>query len=263
MPRLLLRPGWILSHVAVIAIAVAFTQLGLWQLERHGEVAAENDRLADIQDEPLALDDALAADDVLYQPTAVTGTYAQDADVRLSPRSRNELPGYEVLTPLQLADGRVLLVNRGWVPLDVEIPPAPAGAVDLEGRLRPPATARQVLPPGDGEAELVSNPDLARLAAQVPDLIPTAYMEVVDEEARNGGVLPRPADPIVLDGGDHLSYAFQWFAFTVIGLIGYPLLLRRRLADRRDDVTPTDAARGGAPRSGGPTADAEAHPVAQ
>ena len=261
MPRQLLRPGWIISHVAVIAIAVVFIQLGLWQLDRHREVAAENDRLADLQDEPLPLDEALAADDVLYQPTAVTGTYLADADVRLSPRSRNELPGFEVLTPLQLPDGRALLINRGWVPLDAEIPPAPAGEVSLEGRLRPPATARQVLPPGDGEAELVSNPDLDRLAGQVPDLIPTAYLEVVDEEARNGGVIPRPADPIVLDGGDHLSYAFQWFAFTVIGLIGYPLLLRRRLADRRGGGD--DPPGGGGPRAEGPTADAEVHSVAQ
>lgn len=250
MPRLLLRPGWILTHLAVVAIAVTFVNLGLWQLDRHAERQADNVRVTAAQQrDPVPLDQALAAEDLYLQPATAEGTF-EGADVRLGPRSRNQLPGFEVLTPLRLADGRSLLVNRGWVPLDEAIPAPPVGSVSLVGRLQEPSTARQVLPAGADVVELVSNPDLGVLDAQVPALIDVAYLEVVDEAARDAGVVPRPAEPVALDGGNHLSYAMQWFAFTAIGLTGYPLLLRRRIAEEHgagadDDVRePVAAAQG-------------------
>lgn len=236
MPRLLLRPGWILTHLAVVVIAITFINLGLWQLDRHDERQADNVRItAAQQSDAVPLDSALTADDLYLQPATIAGTF-EGADVRLSPRSRNQFPGFEVLTPLRLDDGRRLLVNRGWVPLDQPVPRAQTGEVSLTGRLRLPAPARQVLPVDGDVVELLSNPDLAVLAGQVPDLIDSAYFEVVDEEARNAGVLPRPAEPVALDAGNHFSYALQWFAFTIIGLTGYPLLLRQRIADEQRDT---------------------------
>jgi cytochrome oxidase assembly protein ShyY1 len=235
----LLRPGWIVTHLAVVAIAVLFTNLGLWQLERHAETRVENVVIeAQQQADPAPVADALAGPDLFLVPVTVTGRYVQGADVRLSPRNRNQLPGYEILTPMQTVDGDVLMVNRGWMPLDEPLPAAPQGEVSLTGRLQPSAAAQQVLPVGGPEIELVSNPDLDVLAAQVPGLVTAAIVEVVDEEARNTGVLPRPAEPVPLDAGNHFSYAMQWFAFTVIGLIGYPLLLRRRIDDERRAVQP-------------------------
>lgn len=242
MPRLLRRPGWVLTHIAVIAIAVAFINLGLWQLDRHAEVAAENDRLEQVlQAAAVPLDTALQTDDVQFQPVRAAGTYLPDEQVQLSPRSRNDRPGYDILTPLALDDGRTLVIDRGWVPLDERAPDPPQGTVEVKGRLRPPLPARQVLPRGGPRAELVSNVDLAVLQRQLPNLVATAYLEVTDEDARQAGVIPRPAEPVTLDSGNHLSYALQWFAFTVIGLVGYPLLLRRRIAEENgQDPTDTD-----------------------
>lgn len=275
MPRLLLRPGWILTHLAVVAIAITFISLGMWQLDRHEERQADNVHIsAAAESTVIPLDQAMAQEDPVLQPATATGTF-EGPDVRLAPRSRNELPGFEVLTPLRLDDGRTLLVNRGWVPLDDPIPPAPTGVVAVDGRVRQPAAARQVLRTDDGEIELVSNPDTVVLAEQVPDLIDDVYLEVVDETARNAGVVPRPAEPVALDDGNHLSYAMQWFAFTVIGLIGYPLLLRRRIADEAEGGDDAPTAPGGgadvigkglpddAPAGAGPSADVEPRPVSK
>ncbi len=229
---MLLRPGWIVTHLIVIAIVVLFVNLGLWQLDRHAERQDEIARTeAALAGAPVPLDEALGAEDVAHRPTTATGTYLADGQVQLSPRSNADRPGYEVLTPLALADGRTLVVNRGWMPLDSPMPLPPAGEVAVEGRLQPPTTARQVLPPGGDVAELVSSVDLARLSGQVDDLVTTAYLERVDEEARTAGDLPLPAGPVSLDAGNHLSYAVQWVVFAAVGLIGYPLLLRRRLQD--------------------------------
>ncbi|MGI9017206.1 MAG: SURF1 family protein [Euzebya sp.] len=233
MRHLLVRPGWIATHLAVIAIAITFSSLGLWQLDRSAQVKAENRRLEQVMDgAPLPLEESLAAGDVDLRPTVATGTYQTDQQVQLSPRSRNERPGFDVLTPFTLPDGRTLIVDRGWLPLDSEIPPPPSDPVTVTGRLRLPATARQVLPPGGDRAELVNNVDLTVLGRQVDQVVEGAYLEVVDDRGSAAGELPRPAEPVVLDDGPHLPYAFQWFAFTLIGLIGYPLLLRRRMADQ-------------------------------
>ena len=54
-------------------------------------------------------------------------------------RSYQGQPGFHVVTPLKLADGRALLVNRGWIPLTEDgstpTPPAPpSGQVVVTGR---------------------------------------------------------------------------------------------------------------------------------
>ena len=89
----------------------------------------------------------------------------------------------------------------------------------------------------DGAVETLTSVDLDELLPQIEGLTGPAYVDVIDEDARQAGVIPRPADPPALESGNHLSYALQWFAFTLIGLVGYPLLLRRRMADADGPVT--------------------------
>ncbi|MEE8601666.1 SURF1 family protein [Euzebya tangerina] len=234
MRSMLLKPGWIATHIAVIAIAIGLINLGLWQLDRQGEVDEINAQIeAVIDSPPVPLSAELLRTPIEYQPVTVEGAFAQDADVSLSPRSRNGRPGYEVLTPFTTTDRQTVLVNRGWVPLDDQAPRPPAGDVTIQARLRQPTPARQVISDDDGTVEVLGAVDLDELRPQVPDLTTGAYVEVIDEEARLAGAIPRPADPPALDSGNHVSYAMQWFAFTLIGLIGYPLLLRRRMAESK------------------------------
>ena len=42
------------------------------------------------------------------------------------------------------------------------------------------------------------------------------------------------AEPPDLDAGPHLGYAMQWFSFSLIALVGYPLILRRVARSRQD-----------------------------
>lgn len=240
----------IVAHLVVIAIAVSFVSLGLWQVRRHGEQVRENERItAQLAQEPLAISTALARPDPDLLPVVAEGAYEAAGEVQLGPRSRNERPGYEILTPFRLAGSdTVVMVDRGWVPLDDAAPPPPGGTTTIQGRLRLPQQARQVLTDDQGQVTLVSGVDLTRLAEHVDGLDTAAWVEVVDEQAREAGVIPRPAEDVVVEDGPHLSYAAQWFAFTVIGLIGYPLLLRRRLAD---DTTVASSSTTGHPgRSG-------------
>ena len=58
-----------------------------------------------------------------------------------------------------------------------------------------------------------------------------------------------PVPPPPLSKGPHLSYAVQWFIFSVIALVGYPVILRRQAYGRDrsadDDWPAEDSGTGG------------------
>ncbi|HYU58335.1 MAG TPA: SURF1 family cytochrome oxidase biogenesis protein, partial [Actinomycetota bacterium] len=83
--------------------------------------------------------------------------------------------------------------------------------------------------------------DLQALQARVPyDLYPVVLRLATQEPPQAAGI-PEPVPQEPLDEGPHLSYAVQWFAFAAIGLIGWPILLRRAARDRGDTRDrPTD-----------------------
>jgi hypothetical protein len=61
----------------------------------------------------------------------------------------------------------------------------------------------------------------------------------------SGPLYPVPPPP--LSNGPHLSYAIQWFIFSVIALVGYPIVLRRQAygRDRSADVWPDELGKPG------------------
>lgn len=253
MPRVLLRPGWVISHLVVIAIAVAFVNLGLWQLRRLDERRALNQTLETrLAQEPQPLSDVLerfgndpAA--LPYRRVAVTGTYRPDLEVLLTPRNSQGEPGHHVLTPLVLDDGTAVLVERGWVPFVLDDPPIeqaapPRGEVIVEGLLHPTQTATRAGAFNGGEGlEFLSVPDADRLQGQV-DVTLLPFWVTLRQQSPPAETFPRtPALPDQTEG-PHLSYALQWFGFTLVGVIGYPLLLRRRLRQERLPADGRDAA---------------------
>lgn len=253
MYRFALRPGWVLTHLLVVAVLVSFVWLGFWQLRRHDERAAHNDRVAaQLEAPPIPLGEVLAeGGDAAYRRVTATGEYRPDDEVLLSPRSHADVPGHHLLTPFATTDGAVVLVDRGWVPIELDDPPVedvppPAGQVTIEGWLEPTGTARQAGPVDAPRLTFLSAVDPQRLGGQVAGpLVDEVYLVLDDPDARTSATLPRPAPEPDLDPGPHLGYAGQWFAFAVVVAVGYPLLLRRRAADR---------AGGGVGAGGGPDA---------
>ena len=237
-----LRPKWIVSHVFVALLIVAMVIAGFWQLGRYNDRRDTNDEVTERLDEPLAdiadivsVDDAFSVgDDVRFRLASATGEYQTDDEVLVLNRSLNGAPGYWVLTPLLLDDGTAVVVNRGWIPFRFEPgtpraeTAAPPGTTTVAGMVR-----RTVEPEGIQSADeegvvldALARPDLQRYQQQLdyPVLPVLIQLEVQEPAAAElPVVVPRPA----LDNGPHLSYAFQWFIFATIGLIGYPLTLRR------------------------------------
>jgi len=133
MYKFLVRPKWIATHLLVIALVLVMVNLGKWQLDRHNERKKFNATLVQRFDAPIQpLDELLQnskPEDIEWMPTAVSGTYIQGEDISLVNVSQNGMAGYDAITPMLLNDGTVVLVNRGFLPLASEFPPAPTGEV--------------------------------------------------------------------------------------------------------------------------------------
>jgi hypothetical protein len=99
-----------------IALCVLFVRLGQWQWDRGVHRQAEWDAFARGADAPVTLGVQSLSSLPRFKRITVAGNWDGVHQFLLDNRSHGGLPGYEVLTPLDLPDGRVLLVDRGWVP---------------------------------------------------------------------------------------------------------------------------------------------------
>lgn len=221
------RPIWLLGHVVALAAVLAFARLGIWQLDRLDEKRDRNRVIAERADGPAVDIDDVDVSQAEFQHTRAMGRFDTADEVLIRNRSYRGTLGANVVTPLVLRGSDAVLVNRGWIPLDTKPPAPPEGEVTVKGLLL--ASQRRGIGPGDaddGRLAVLNRVDVARIDEQSAlDLFPL-YLSLVTPEPE--GDYPIPLDPPVRDEGPHRSYAIQWFLFTGIVLIGYPILLRRR-----------------------------------
>ncbi|CAN5132597.1 SURF1 family protein [soil metagenome] len=237
-----LRPRWLLSHL-VVALAVALmVALGVWQLRRLDDRRDLNASIRSRQ--AVAVEDVAGivspeagpdqADAVVYRRATASGTYNHDSEILVRNRTLDGRPGAWVLTPLVASDGTAVVVNRGWIPTQ-GVPDgvpfearAPTGRVEVHGLLLASQERGSFGPtdPAEGVLDTLARADLGRLEQQVPfDLYPV-YLQLESADPAPAPIpelLPGPE----LSEGPHLGYAAQWFIFSLIAAVGYPLILRR------------------------------------
>jgi cytochrome oxidase assembly protein ShyY1 len=231
-------PKWVAGHLLALTLVALFVNLGLWQLRRLAEVRDHNAVVAqrtEAEARPFAtLAGGVPVDELAYRRTVASGHYVTGEQVRTAPRSRDGRPGQHILTPLALADGTALLVDRGWVPLigDEPVPPTvdpPDGAVTVTGLLLPSETPFRFGPKlaEDGRLEVAGRIDLARLDQQTELPLHGVYLQLHRQAPPQPAGVPLAGTPPELSERNHLAYAVQWFLFALVGVVGYPLLLRR------------------------------------
>jgi cytochrome oxidase assembly protein ShyY1 len=216
------RPRWLLAHVLAAVLLVAFVNLGLWQLRRLDERRDTNALVeARAAVSPVAVG-ALPTDpgEARFRAVVDGGTYDPDRTVSIR-TTQDGVPGGRYFSVLETASGSVVVLRgfAGSLPdgqLAAFAPPQ--GEVEIEGvaipfgRLdRPARTAVDGLVEGDGDAA----PVVVQAASSAP------------AEAAGLTAVPLPD----LGEGPHLAYAVQWFLFAAVGVVGYPLLMRRQARD--------------------------------
>jgi surfeit locus 1 family protein len=232
------RRAAVVLCAAIAGVAVT-VRLGLWQLDR----AAQKNALQALLDARRALPPlpaaALARDPDAAQrqwqrAIVVDGRWLADRTVYLDNRQMHGRPGFDVVTPLLLADGTAVAVQRGWVARDfvdrtrIALPPLPAGEVRVAGRIAPPP-ARLFDFDGAASGAIRQNLDLAAYAGEIGR--PLRPLSLVQEGGPGDDGLLRDWPQPAADVARHFGYAFQWFALAalILGLyVWFQLVTPRR-----------------------------------
>lgn len=236
------RRVWPLLLASGIVLAILLV-LGTWQVER---LAWKEGLLAEIAERTAAAPEDLATvetrfretGDVEYWPITVSGTFEHAGERHFFATYAGQ-SGYNVYTPLRLADGRALLVNRGFVPFELKDAAKRgegqvAGPVTITGLARNPLAAKPsvVVPDNDPAANIFYWKDRDTMASSVglatgDGLVP---FFVDAGPGRAPGGWPVGGVTIIDLPNNHLQYAVTWYglAFALVGVVGYWLWNGRR-----------------------------------
>jgi surfeit locus 1 family protein len=221
---------------------VLLVGLGTWQVLRLHQKEALIARIDErIHSAPLPLtriEDLFAvAGDVDYWPVEVQGTFDHGKE-RHFLATHDGASGFFVYTPLMLADGRSVFVNRGFVPYDRKDPATrPEGQV--EGAVTVTGLARNAL--SEKPSSLVPDNDPAKnvfywkdrnaMAASAgldPDRVLLFFIDAGPTPSPGG--LPVGGVTIVDLPNSHLQYSLTWYGLAVAlaGVTGVWLWRRPR-----------------------------------
>ncbi len=209
------------TALTVLGVAL-FLGLMLWQLDRADQKRALQARFEsrlglpaeDYRGGPVDLTK------MRYRRLRLAGHFLARDQVLLDNAVHEGRPGYQVLTPFQLDDGGVVLVDRGWVPQgarrdalpDIRVASAP---LRIEGwldrhRSRPFFGGGQAHRPGDSRWLYLDTSAYRRESGlQVPD-----WVIHLAPDSPQGYVRTRPHFDARV--GMHIGYAIQWGAFALI-----------------------------------------------
>jgi len=187
-------------------IAIACVRLGIWQISRLHERRALNAAIEARGRLPVLTGTGMEPlDSVEWRRVRAVGAYDFTRERVWTGRTFEGVPGVALLTPLRLANGGVVWVNRGWVP-------SPDATQVDTSRWREPDSAEVV--------------GVAVGHAGVPFLVEDSLPPRATGES--GGPMIRRWPPPSLSEGPHLSYVIQWFSFAAIILGGSLILFTKR-----------------------------------
>lgn len=228
--------------LGLLALVAALITLGTWQVYRLSwklDLIARVD--ARVHAEPVApparadWGKVNAVNDE-YRRVTATGAFENDKETLVT-ASTALGAGYWVLTPLRLADGSAISINRGFVPTDRRDPASRpeswiAGPASVTGLMRMSEPNGMLLRSNDPVADRWYSRDVTAIAEKrgIADVAPF----FIDADATpNAGGLPVGGLTVLDFPNNHLVYAITWYvlAIMVAGLLVY--IVRNEIRIRR------------------------------
>lgn len=214
----------ILPLVFGIVGTAILVSLGNWQVRR---LAWKEDILAQIDArmtaEAVAIPAEINEEAHRFLVVEATGTIGSD-ELHVLASSKQTGAIYRVVSPIELTDGRRLLLDRGWVKPDQKDVARAGTAVDIIGNLHWPDERDKYTPENDVAKNVWFARDLDQMAAELgtdPYLI---VLRDISEE--NPDVTPMPVTSTGIPN-DHLQYAVTWYGLAIVWVIMTLYYLRR------------------------------------
>ncbi len=235
------EPFWLFSHVFAFGLIGLFLFFCFgWQLPRHFERGDQNEIIeARALGEPEAIAAALErpVDELDFTYVAADGRFVEPWLINVANRSQNGQAGDWLVGLFETDDGRLLLVNRGFIVREGE--PAEPADGQLTGWLRETRVRETFGATDNLTTERAPRLDIEAFEARFAERLDAEFdgrsfepMWLQLESPVPDQSIPDPVPLPELNNGPHLSYAVQWFIFAALGLIVYVLVLRKRAADR-------------------------------
>ena len=220
------RPAW-WAVLLTLLLAGGMVAAGLWQ---YGRGVQKQALQADRSRSTAAAAQALSEDSSTpargqSRRVRLQGRYLPELAVLLDNQPHQGKPGVHAWAAVELADGRRLIVDRGWLPLGAAVPPPPEGLQDIEGQWKSLPQPGMRLGAATSHCEsprplLVNYPDLAAVRCLFGATVLDGLLELAgtmpggferDWAASGANEIPPSR---------HFGYAAQWwlFAATLIAL---------------------------------------------
>ena len=238
---------WWWVTLLVLALMLLLARLGFWQFDRLEERRVENVALAAALDaNSVLLNDVTFSGDLASwkdRLVVAEGEYDLDNQFALIVQSWQGMAGLHLITPLVLADGKTaVLIDRGWIPDEQRDPQFwsqydETGLVSVDGYI----ALSQVISRGTAESA-PSGPsqewyrvDIASIQPQISyDLLPVYVIQSPPPEG-NVAVPFNEARNVEISEGNHMSYAIQWFIFSIGLGTAYVIYINKWITDQEKD----------------------------
>lgn len=252
MPR---AGRWSIYIALAVVFAIACAFLSNWQFTRNEARSAQLALVeANYDAAPVPLADVIPAGGELdpgdqWRPVRLTGEYVADDALLVRNRPHGGTSAFEVLVPFRLDDGRVLLIDRGWVapgsdqPEPDAVPAPPEGEVTVVARLKPgeplPSSGRSA---PAGQVPTINLPLVAEsVPAEIGEALELSAYAIMVSEDPAPATAPQALESPSEDPGPHLSYAIQWILFAVMGFVFIGYVIRTERRHRREDAEEGDS----------------------
>jgi surfeit locus 1 family protein len=220
--------------VCLIPALALLIGLGVWQLERLQEKEALIASVAAGLSAPaMPLNEILKSgiSGAEWRRVSISGHFLHDREQYLFAQGPGGALGVQVVTPFAMADGQVVLVDRGFVPDALRNPShrtqgQTAGEISLTGILRISQHPGVFTPAPDPKTRLWFVKDVPAIAKAANV---TALPVLIEADASpNKGGWPLGGQTRVDFPNDHLQYAITWFGLALALLAVYFLYHRSR-----------------------------------
>lgn len=226
------RLHWLLFTLLMLALFSAFLWLAFWQLERAEEKESILTAIDHAQLLPLSMVDHNSQ---RFSKVSGRGQYDTQHSFLLDNQVENGVVGVHLITPMQLPNNNWLLVNRGWLPMSLDRSQLPsfttvASTVEISGALNlPPKTGVRLggdhaSNPSQAWPRLITYLELEPVAEQLGyPLLP----QIIQLDAQSAsGYGERQRRPLNFGPKKHRGYAITWFAFALVTVILFIIIIR-------------------------------------
>lgn len=230
--------------MVVVLLATLAWWLGEWQFHRLADRKERNTQYAaNVAADPVPATELLSVGAAVsprheWRRVSATGTYRSDQTVLVRYQTRKSTSGVDVVVPLELETGELLLVDRGWLMAPnsaseaPDVPAPPDGTVTVIGWVRVDGTGASTRVDASGTRAVSS----ARIGEYLDADVLGGWVQLDTEDGKPapkllGAELPDPGN------GPHFFYGLQWWFFGVLAVGGFGYLAydeRRKVLAARE-----------------------------